>query len=270
LSGGFLYRIFKEKRIMNKKTVVSGVVILCVILSQAVMAAEGAGSTSSPQVEGEWEFKSQMPGMSFSATMTITKNDDGKYSGTWSAEFGESKVSDITFENKTLKFVQTSDFGGQEMKTTYEATVEGAKFTGKGKNQFGESIVEATMEGMVKEGAETIAGTWQVSIKVPEREIVDKLTITKNADGTLAGKWTGERGESTISNMKFEGGKLTFTRTGKWGPTEFTTSFEGTVEGDRIKGAFSSDFGEMPINATRVGAAKPAEKKAEAEPNKTK
>lgn len=247
---------------MNKKAVVSGAAILCLIFSQAVTAAEG--------VVGDWEFRSQIPGMSFSATMTITKNAEGKYSGTWSSEFGESKVSDITFENGTLKLIQTSDFGGQEMKTTYEGKVEGGKFTGKGKNQFGESIVEGTMEGMVKEGTDAIVGTWQISIKVPEREIVEKLTITKNADGTLAGKWTGERQESTISNMKFEGGKLTFTRSGKMGPMEFTSSFEGTVEGDKIKGVFSNEFGEMPINATRIGADKPAEKKTEPEPNKPK
>jgi len=64
--------------------------------------------------------------------------------------------------------------------------------------------------------------------------------------------------------VKFEAGKLTFTRTGKMGAMEFTSTFEGTVEGDTIKGAFHSDFGDRETNATRITSAKPTE------PNKPK
>ena len=70
------------------------------------------------------------------ATMTITKNAEGKLAGTWSTQRGESQLSDITFENGKLKFVQTNSFGGQEMKTTYEGTVDGTKITGKGKRSL--------------------------------------------------------------------------------------------------------------------------------------
>jgi hypothetical protein len=44
------------------------------------------------------------------------------------------------------------------------------------------------------------------------------------------------------------------------------TEFEGTVEGDAIKGAFKSDRGDREANATRVVAAK--SEPAKAEPNK--
>jgi hypothetical protein len=103
---------------------------------------------------------------------------------------------------------------------------------------------------------------------MPARENVEKLTITKNADGTLAGKWEGRRGQSTISGLKFEGGKLTFTRTSKMGNMEMTSTFEGTVEGNTIKGVFKSDRGDREATATRVGATKPEAGKAE--PNKPK
>ena len=253
---------------MSIKAAAVTAALICVILAPAVMAAEG--------VVGEWEFKSQTQARTTQATMTITKNEGGKYSGTWSTQRGESQLSDITFEKGTLKFVQTGTFGGQEMKITYEGKVEGGKITGKGKGQFGESTFEGTMEGMVKEGADPIVGTWSMSINMPAREIVEKLTITKNEDGTLAGKWAGQRGESVISNMKFEGGKLTFTRTVKFGDREMISDFTGTVEGDSIKGTFSSERGDREANATRVTYAKPAEKKpdegkkAVPEPNKPK
>jgi hypothetical protein len=106
---------------------------------------------------------------------------------------------------------------------------------------------------------------------MPAREIVEKLIITKNADGTLAGKWEAQRGENTISDVKFEAGKLTFTRISRFGDRESTSTFAGTVEGDNIKGVFSSERGDREANATRVTAAKaegkkPAEVK-KAEPN---
>ena len=70
--------------------------------------------------------------------MTITKSAEGKFAGTWSTQRGESQLSDITFEGGKLKFVQTSSFGGREMKTTYEAALEAGKLKGTGKGQFGE------------------------------------------------------------------------------------------------------------------------------------
>ncbi|MGA2091968.1 MAG: hypothetical protein ABSH16_00980 [Sedimentisphaerales bacterium] len=196
------------------------------------------------------------------ATMTIKKTAEGKYEGTWSAQFGESTLSDITFDNGKLAFVQTSNFGGREMKTAYEGKVEGAKLNGTGKGQFGEVKIEGTLKGEPN----TIAGEWQINTTMPTREMVDKLSITKDANGVLGGKWTGQRGESTVSNMKLEGNKLTFTRKSKMGEMEIEMTYEGTVEGDAIKGKFTSERGEREANATRVGAAKPEAGKAE--PNK--
>jgi hypothetical protein len=244
---------------MSKRAVAAGVVLAIVMLAPVVSAAEG--------VVGEWEFKSQMQARTSTATMTISKNAEGKYEGTWSSQRGESTLSDITFENGKVKFVQTSDFGGQAMKTTYEGTVEGGAITGKGQNQWGDFTFDGTLQGEAKKGAEAIVGEWQMNVNMPVRENIEKLTITKNADGTLAGKWEGRRGESTISDVKFEGGKLTFTRISRFGDREFTSTFEGTVEGDNIKGVFSSERGEREANATRITAAKVEEAK-KAEPNK--
>jgi hypothetical protein len=222
-------------------------VLACVALAPVVIAAEG--------IEGTWEFKNQMK-----ATMTISREADGKLAGTWSGQRGESALSDISFENNTLKFTQTMSFNGQEMKTTYEGKVEGTKLTGKGQGGRGEFAFEGALQGEAKKGADAVVGTWSIAINMPS----DKLTITKNADGTLAGKWESQRGESKISNIKFEGGKLTFIRASDFGGQIRESEFEGTVEGDAIKGVFKSDRGNRDANATRVAKSEPAK----AEPNK--
>jgi hypothetical protein len=262
---------------MSKKTIAAIAVLAIITLSPIVNATGEANSTpqqspvqgSSPV--GEWEFKSQWPARTSTAAMKITKNAEGKYEGAWSAQWGESKLSDIKFENGKLTFIQTSNFGGQEMKTMYEGAVDGNKITGKAQGQWGDFTFDGTLGGETKGD---IAGEWQMNITVPAREVVEKLTITKNADGVLAGKWEAQRGENIISDVKFEGGKLTFTRTSKFGDRGFTMTFAGNVEGDNIKGAFGSERGEREANATRIKPAakaeegkKPAEAK-KAEPNK--
>ncbi|MGA2070418.1 MAG: hypothetical protein ABSG97_03640 [Sedimentisphaerales bacterium] len=239
------------------RIIAAGVILAGLLSASVVIAAQG--------VTGEWNFKSKFEAMTSDATMTITKNAEGKYAGTWSAQWGESTLSDITVDANKVKFTQTSNFGGQDMKTSYEGTLENGKLKGTAKGQWGEFSFEGT-RGQAKGQADPIVGEWQMNIMIPAREIVEKLTITQNQDGTLAGKWEAARGgENTISNLKFAEGKLTFTRTSKMGGNDFSMTFQGTVTGDTIKGSFSSDFGDREITASRA-ATKPETPKPE--PNK--
>jgi hypothetical protein len=96
---------------------------------------------------------------------------------------------------------------------------------------------------------------------------VEKLIIAKNEDGTFAGQWVGQRGESTISGLKLEDSKLAFTRVMKFGEREFTTTFEGTIEGDLLKGTFSSEAGQRETAATRITAAAKPDKSKKADAN---
>ncbi len=189
------------------RTILAGAVLASILSASVVIAAEG--------IAGEWNFTSKFEAMTSDATMTITKNAEGKYAGTWSAQWGESTLSDITADANKVKFTQTSNFGGQDMKTSYEGTLANGKLKGVAKGQWGEFTFEGS-RGETKGEKDPIVGEWQMHIMIPAREIVEKMTITQNADGTLAGKWEAARGgENTISNLKFADGKLTFTRTSK-------------------------------------------------------
>ena len=55
---------------MSKKAVLAVVGIVCLLQAAIVIAAEG--------VVGEWEFKSHFDARTSEATMTITKNAEGK------------------------------------------------------------------------------------------------------------------------------------------------------------------------------------------------
>lgn len=240
------------------RVILAGAMFAGVLSVSAAIAAES--------ITGEWNFISKFEAMTSDATMTITKNADGKYTGTWSSQWGESTLSDITVDAGKVKFIQTSNFGGQDMKTSYEGALEGGKLKGSAKGQWGELTFDGT-RGETKDKTDPLSGEWQMNIKIPAREIIEKMTITQNPDGILAGKWESARGgENTISNLKFADGKLTFTRMSKMGGNEFSLAFQGTITGDMIKGTFSSDFGEREITALRVAGDKTQTSKTE--PNK--
>jgi hypothetical protein len=100
-----------------------------------------------------------------------------------------------------------------------------------------------------------VLGNWNISFNIGDRDISGKLSVSQKPDGTLEGKWDAERGEHVISNVKFQDGKLTFSRKTKFDDREFESDFEGTIKGHNLAGAFKSQRGEMPAKGDREGAA---------------
>lgn len=236
---------------MSTKAVAAGAAMVIMMLAPVVIAEE--------DVTGEWDFKNQMPARDVQAFMTITRNEEGKLAGTLLVPFIESELSDITFENGTLKFAQTYNSDGREVKVMYEGKVEGTNITGRTYGRFGELPLEGTLQGQPQSDADAVIGKWHIIISIPAIDAVDKFIITKNGDGTLAGKWTGRIGEHTITNLKFEGGRMTFIREIKIGVLKFESRFTGVVDSDQIVGIFSNEQGDRAANATRVSSGNPKE-----------
>ena len=92
-----------------------------------------------------------------------------------------------------------------------------------------------------------ITGEWEVTMDFGGRPMYAALTIATKPDGTLAGKW----GSDDLANVKFDGQKLTFVRTVKFGDNEFTLNYAGTLADGRITGTLSGDQGDLPANAAR-------------------
>jgi len=102
--------------------------------------------------------------------------------------------------------------------------------------------------------AQDITGNWEMVMQFGTRASYSTLSVSKNADGTIAAKW----GSSELSNVKFEGNKLTFVRTMRFGDREFTSNFTGTLQNGKLDGMMSSDRGEYPITGTRKIPMSPA------------
>lgn len=102
--------------------------------------------------------------------------------------------------------------------------------------------------------AEDVVGIWDMTAEFNGNQSFSTLMITKTPDGKLAAKWGG----SDLSNVKFEGDKLTFDRTIRFGDNESVMSYAGTVKDGKITGQWTSDRGEFPTNGAKARPMSPA------------
>lgn len=104
-----------------------------------------------------------------------------------------------------------------------------------------------------------VAGAWAIEAKTDFGTFKSDWTVAEAEgawtldmqDQPMQGGPGGEPPVSTISNLKVEGGKLTFDRALDMGGQTMRFSFDVTVEGDTMTGTASSDFGPIPISGTR-------------------
>ena len=86
----------------------------------------------------------------------------------------------------------------------------------------------------------TVVGEWNMVTQFQGQEIPATMRISVE-DDKLVGVWISQGGEMELTDLTLEGDKLTFSRTmGRGGQA---LEFEGTVEGDEIKGEYASPMG---------------------------
>ncbi|MGH7542109.1 MAG: amidohydrolase family protein [Gemmatimonadota bacterium] len=93
-----------------------------------------------------------------------------------------------------------------------------------------------------------LSGTWLLTVPTPERtrEITAELEMAE--DGTLSGRLTSERGESTITDGWVSGSRFHFRATTSQGGRSFEVTYTGTLEDEELRGTvsfggrFSTDF----------------------------
>ncbi len=198
-------------------------------------------------IAGEWEMVMEFGGRPSFATLTIAKSPDGVLTGKW----GAGELTNVKFDGQKLTFARTVKWGDNEFTMTYAGTLKDGKIAGA----FSTDNGEFAANGARAKPIAAAAGQWDVQYRIGEQDVTGRLAISQKSDGSLDGKWTSQRGESTISNLRSQGQKLSFERTSSFNGNEFKSSFEGTVQGDKLAGAFKSERGEMPVTGQRFGAA---------------
>jgi hypothetical protein len=102
-------------------------------------------------------------------------------------------------------------------------------------------------------------GTWKWTTQSPNGEISTTLKL-ESKDGKLTGAYSNQFGDTTISNISFQGDVLAFEVVRDLGGFQFVVKYRGKLEGDTIKGTLEApgpDGGEamkLDWNAARTPA----------------
>ncbi len=100
-------------------------------------------------------------------------------------------------------------------------------------------------------------GTWKWTTQSPNGEISTTLKL-ESKDGKLTGAYSNQFGDTTISEVSFQGDILAFEVVRDLGGNKFVVKYRGKLEGDTLKGTLEAagpDGGEamkLAWNATRA------------------
>ncbi|HIJ51780.1 MAG TPA: hypothetical protein HPP66_01340 [Planctomycetes bacterium] len=234
------------------KAVLCCALVVLVISSAQVSAQASAQSSRSRRggFYGDWLVKMSFGERQFESILSFSRDREGNRTGQWISFWGLSELKDVKFEENKLSFVQVrQNREGQSTTTKFTGTIEEGILSGTLSSDRGES----KLEGKRSPRTPRPVGSWAMKYKVGEREITGTLVIKADKERNLSAEWQSRRGESQITALKYERGTLTFKRTSKYGDREFESTFEGTVRGDTIAGAFKSERGELTAEGKLIG-----------------
>jgi len=260
----------KEKTMYNRVLVIRNFMKFYLFLILLTFLTPQIQAQTAPDIlVGQWDVTMFMGGMEIFATAEFTKAPEGFYTGTWTSNQGVGKLTNILLNNDLLTFDRSLIYSGEQLDLGFEGTIKDNQLTGFFYADMGEIEVKATR----KPPPTNILGEWTFTLEFAGRaqraqqaqpRPPAQITFTQKTDKSYQGQWTGGVGGPqtdpngiSLSNIKLQDKKLTFTRSFTMRERTITMNFEGAVEGDKITGKFKIDtptgeVREITANATRI------------------
>ena len=230
------------------KSVLCCFLILLILFSAQVRAQQPRSRRGG--LYGDWQIKMKFGEREFESILEFSRNQEGQYIGQWISFWGMNELKDVKFEENKLSFTQVMRFGGEERTSKFTGTIEQGELSGLLIGDQRETEIQGKRAPRTPRGV----GSWEMKIEAGEREFTGTLTVTADKEGNLSGTWKSSRGESKVSDVKYEDRKLTFKRMIQRENSQMEMAFEGTLGYNSLEGVFKSDRGEATVEGTRVGA----------------
>ena len=237
---------------MQRKVILKVVLVCLLVVSFTLPVQVSAQQSQSRRggLYGDWQIKMKFGEREMESILSFSRNQEGQYTGQWISFWGMNELKDVTFEDNKLSFTQVMRFQDQESTSKFTGTIEEGELSGLLVSDRGETEIKGKRAPRPPRGV----GSWEMKIKAGEREYTGTLTITADKEGNLSGTWTSSRGESKVSDVKYENRKLTFKRVIQRDSGQMEMAFEGTIGNNSLDGVFKSDSGESAAEGTLIGA----------------
>ncbi len=235
----------RDRRLIQ--AVVFGAIL---VLSTQVWAQPAGGGRGG--LFGDWLVKSEFNGRTMESILSFSRDQDGNQTGQWIGFMGVSDLKDVKFEDGQLGFTrETQGRDGETMTSTFKGTVEDGKLTGTVSGGRG----DYALEGQRAPRTPRAAGTWELTLKMQDREVPVTLTIGADKEGQLTAQWKSERGEMKVSRIELERNTLTMALKNEDPDRLWEATLEGQLQQDQLSGTLKSERGDVPVEGKRLGAA---------------
>ena len=230
-------------------------IVLCCLLAVSVMLSAQAGAQSRMGgLYGDWQIKYQAGERQRDAIISFSRDNEGNRTGQWISFMSFSDLKDFNYEDGKVSFTRTSrGRDGQATTSKFIGTVQDGKLTGTMSSDRGEYKVEGKPSPRIPRAV----GTWQMALKMEDREFNSTMVVKADEEGKLSAQWQSERGMLEIPEVQYERGNLSFQVERKTEDRQWQASFEGTIqrETDILTGTLKSSRGEVEAVGKRAGAA---------------
>ncbi len=237
---------------MKHKAILKVVLVCLLVVSFILPVLASAQQPRSRRggLYGDWRIKMKFGEREFESILAFSRNQEGQYTGHWISFWGMNELKEVKFEDNKLSFTQVTNYRGEERTSKFTGTIAQGELSGLLMSDRGETEILGKRAPRTPRGV----GSWEMKIKAGEREFTGTLMITADKEGNLSGTWKSSRGESEVSDLKYEDRKLTFKRVIRRENDQMEMAFEGTVGYTSLEGVFKSDRGEATAEGTRIGA----------------
>jgi hypothetical protein len=231
---------------VNSQWMSGGILAAVLIAAVSVSAVQAQGEAAGDPIVGKWEVTQTFGERENFSELEIKRGENDALTATWNGQ----ELSDVKFEENKLTFARKIRFGDQENTIDFSGPLKDGKIAGEVSSDWGAfPAVAARMKPL-----SPAVGAWRMTFRIGDREIVNRLAISEDASGKLAGDLTSENAEHVISNVKFDDGKLTYDRRTKIDDFDWESNFVGAIKDGELSGAYETEQGELPVKAERIGA----------------
>ncbi|HEY3285181.1 MAG TPA: hypothetical protein VGN26_23160 [Armatimonadota bacterium] len=213
-------------------------------------------------ITGTWKLSVQMQNRTLERDLVLTQKGDA-VTGTLKAPTNlpadananfrptDQEIKDGTLKGDVLTFSITRERSGQTFTTSYKGTLKGDTLEGDVTTPRGTSHFVAK-----RLPAADPMGQWDLSIVTPDRTYTPKITLSKG-EGKLNGVMLNEDGSViTMKSVSVTGKTVKFHVDVPMPSSDpLALDFEGTVDGDTLKGTCHSTFGDSAFTGKKAKAA---------------
>ncbi len=229
-------------------------VLCCTLMVMVMLSVQARARSSSSRgrgLYGDWQIMVDYDGRKFPSILSFSRDREGNQTGNWISFMGLSELKDIKYEEGKISFSRENrNRDGETTTSNFKGTIEDGKISGTWSSSRG----DYNLEGKRAPRMSRAVGSWAMTLKMGEREFTSTLVVKLDKEGKPIGQWQSRRGESEVTDLQYERGKLTFKRTSTYQDTKRELTFEGTVRGDTLSGVMKSERGEITVEGKLVGA----------------